>query len=298
MSLGLIIGIVLAAATGWLFLHAWGIDVFLAYEFGIEYQAQFMAHSGFRYGLLQSLLARPLLLCLFGASIVAWTCYLSRNRLRPNAYELALILFLVVQPWLVERPYKQYYGPWYLTVAGFLPYLGLLMTRPNGTRVPEFVFGTLAAISVGTSLMTIVQLAGHNGVRQMLAFQNAIVDATDESSTVVAWLPWHPVVRRDSFYAWSRTTDPAGFSTESIVQHLDIPEHVHRFEDSGYRHQLAETPPQIIVWPAEGMPSYEPRQAVILREYLRLHRDEYRPFATDSRFPVWRRDDREPDDAN
>ena len=112
---------------------------------------------------------------------------------------------------------------------------------------------------------------------------------SDASSPIVAWPPLHPIVRRDSFYGWSRTTDPSGYSTEVIVQDLDLPSYSRRFQEEDYWRQLEEHPPQVIVSFLPGTTSYEPLQAVVLEKFLQKHRGEYRLVEQDLLCPVWQR---------
>jgi hypothetical protein len=283
--LGLAAGVGAASLIGWLFLRFAGIDALATYAFGIRYQALFEANTGFHYGLLQSLLARPLLLGLTLAGVVAWAIYLKRSGARPNAFELATVLFLLAQLVLAQRPYKQYYAPWLLTGAGFTPYLFLVI----GQTRQSVAFAAAAALTLACSLNTILLLVQHHGARSMLQFHQAMLDMSDPSSKVVAWLPLHPVVRHDTFYGWNRTMDPAGYTTESIVQDLRLPEYARKFQEPDYWRQLEANPPTLIVATVPHTSSYEPKQAAVLEKFLQKHQAEYILVDQGLLCPVWQR---------
>jgi hypothetical protein len=109
----------------------------------------------------------------------------------------------------------------------------------------------------------------------MQRFYQSILDLTDASSKVVAWPPLHPVVRHDVFYGWNRTTDPAGYTTESIVRDMGLPQYILKFEEQDYWRQLESHPPALIVSSAPLTASYEPAQARVLEKFLHKHQTEY-----------------------
>ncbi len=270
-----------------MFLKAGGMDPAVVYDFGIRYQVVFDTNTGFRYGLLKSLLAHPWLLALTGSGLAAWGVHLKRMGLRPNAFELAILAFLIFQPFLVQRPYKQYYAPWFLTCAGFQPFL-IVVFRASAAKSSAMSFGSVV-FALASCFHSFLLFAGQNGAQSLLTFYRKVLILSDSDAKIAAWPPFHPVLRRDTFYAWSKTFDPSGFSTERIVQHLGSPDYARRFEADAYWNQLEANPPEIIVSFVPSTTSYEPKQAAVLNQFLRKHRAEYILVEEDFLCPIWLR---------
>ena len=123
----------------------------------------------------------------------------------------------------------------------------------------------------------------------MQRFYQSILDLTGASSNVVAWPPLHPIVRRDTFYGWNRTTDPAGYTTESIIHDMGLPQYVRRFAEQDYWRQLEANPPTLIVSSEPLTKSYEPVQARVLEQFLQKHQAEYILVDDGLLNPVWLR---------
>ena len=96
--------------------------------------------------------------------------------------------------------------------------------------------------------------------------QEQIVARSEEHSPIVAAPPFHPIIRRDVFYAWSRTTDPHGYTTERAMSNLGYGDLVSAKRD---RDELARNDPSVIVLPLPGEDLYEPLQWQIISEFLR-----------------------------
>lgn len=283
--LALAMGMGAALLTCWLFMR-WGeMDPALAYTFGIRYQAAFRMNPGFRFGLVESLLAHAWLLGFAGAGLAAWGVVLKRHGLRPNAFELAILAFLLFHPFLFEWPYKQYYAPWFLTVAGFIPYLFALF--PSGKTKMRLAMLGASLAALGLSVYSLTLFARQNGSAAMLAYYHTLLEWSDRESKVVAWPPFHPLLRRDTFYGWSRTVDPSGYSTERVVQEIGAPEYARNFEEQEYWRQLEDDPPTLILAFVPGATSYEPIQAAVLGQFLRKHRSDYVLIEQHLLCPVW-----------
>ena len=127
---------------------------------------------------------------------------------------------------------------------------------------------------------------------EMLTFYESMLRLNPVNAPIAAYLPMHPVVRRDVFYGWSRTLDPGGFGTEAIMRALDVQGYSRRFEPAYYRQELASRPPALVVAPLEGEPAYEPAQWAALRAFLQEHQAQYTLMSEGLLRPVWVRQDR------
>ena len=126
----------------------------------------------------------------------------------------------------------------------------------------------------------------------MLAFYDAITEWSAQGDPIIAYPPLHPVVRRDVFYGWNRTTDPAGFGTETVMHILAVPGYSERFESPSYRRELDAGQPAVIVSPRNDDWGYEPGQWASVREFLAEHRASYVLVDRGLIQPVWVRRDR------
>jgi hypothetical protein len=149
----------------------------------------------------------------------------------------------------------------------------------DGLRLgPALVIGGVAAAA------SIARLRQNELGPMIQRLQEQIVARSDESSPIIAAPPFHPIVRRDVFYAWSRTTDPHGYTTEPAMRDLGYGDFV---SADHYREELARHDPSVIVLPLPGEDLYDPLQWQILSEFLRRNAGRYeivtegfiRPFA-------------------
>jgi hypothetical protein len=267
------------------------IDPTLAFQMGIAYQWIFLRDSGFHGALLDSVLSRPHLLVLIAAGVTGWCAHLFTARRWPQVYEMAVLLFLGLQLFIVDRPYKQYYGPWFLLAAGFVPFAGFYLERAFA-RARPWCFGLAIVLSGATALSAGLSFARHDGAQRMLAFYDAITEWSAQGDPIIAYPPLHPVVRRDVFYGWNRTTDPAGFGTETVMHILAVPGYSERFESPSYRRELDSGQPAVIVSPRNDDWGYEPGQWASVREFLAEHRASYVLVDRGLIQPVWVRRDR------
>jgi len=261
------------------------IDPRLAFDMAIRYQWVFFRNSGFR-GLLESVRGHPWLLVLIAAGVSGWCAHLVTVRKRPHPYEIAVIAFLILQLFIVDRPYKQYYGPWFLLAACFVPFAGFHLERAVA-RARPWCFALAIVIGASTAWNAWQSFAGDDGARRMLAFYDTIAGWSAKDDAIVAYPPLHPVVRRDVFYGWNRTTDPAGFGTERIMRALAVPGFSERFDPASYRRELGASRPPVIVSPRNDDWAYEPGQWAAVRDFLAVHRASYVLVDRDVMQPVW-----------
>ena len=272
--LGYVIGTGAAGVVAVGALWAAGVDPILTFEMTFRYQWLFERQTGFAHGMLASVLGQPALLILVGAGMMAWAGHLFAGRRAPSAYEMALVSFLVAQLAITNRPYKQYYALWFLVGASFLPFIGVLL-EPWRPRAAAWVFAGIVALAGWGAAAAAVTFSARDEVERLLAFYAALERMAPAGSSIVAFPPLHPVVRRDAFYGWSRTTDPGGLTTEAIMRALAVPDYAKRFDHDQYRRELETHPPALVVVPVVGDTAYEPRQWEVIRDYLDAHRDRY-----------------------
>jgi len=143
-------GLIAALLVVMAFLRLAHVDPWLTFQMAIRYQASFASHSAFRRGMLDSVLRHPQLLVLVVAGVAGWCGHLITTRRRPEPYETAVVLFLVLQCFIVGFPYKQYYGPWFLLAACFVPFAGFYLER-TFPRAGAWCFSLAIVLSGATA---------------------------------------------------------------------------------------------------------------------------------------------------
>jgi len=289
--IGYAFGLGVACLLALAFMRAIGVNPRLAFQMAISYQFAFIERAGFHRGLLHSVIQHPRLAILIAISVAAWAVHLFSLRKMPHTYELAVVLFLLAQLAIVDRPYKQYYGPWFLLAASFVPFVGTFLDRTS-TRAASWCFGLAIVLGAWAGWNALQSFSRQDQAHQMLAFYDRMVDLSPADAPIAAYPPLHPVVRRDVFYAWSRTIDPGGYGTEAIMRDLDIPDYSARFDRDHYRRELDSNPPALVVSALDGEWAYEPAQWAVLREYLAAHRENYVFVDRGLLRPLWIRLDR------
>jgi hypothetical protein len=272
--LGTTLGAGLAVLTTLVWFRMAQIDPTLAFEMAIRYQWQVVSSGSHGQGLLASVMAHPRLLTLVVLGIAAWSAYLVKHARLPAPYEIAVVLFLIVQLVVVDRPYKQYFAPWFLVGACFVPFVGFFLVQALPRATPLLVAGAVV-LSGWTAASALGWFARHDQARGMLDFYDALLRVSPADAPIVAYPPLHPVVRHDVFYGWSRTTDPAGYGTEAVMDSLAVPGYSQRFDAPYYRQEIEARPPAIVIAPLDGNWGYEPRQWAVLQAYLETHRERY-----------------------
>ena len=98
--------------------------------------------------------------------------------------------------------------------------------------------------------------------------------------------PLHPVIRKDVFYAWHRTTDPGGYTTETLMEDFGDQEYSQRTQPMYYRMELSRNAPDLIVLPRRGEQLYEPMQWRVLKRYLYNNADDFEFLSSGYLYPV------------
>jgi hypothetical protein len=267
--LGQISGAAAALGMAWSLLQWMHIDARLVFQFACQFQWLFEQNTGFSHGLLQSLLANPLPLLVGSAGILAWGVHLVRNRKAPDPFQASVLAVLIWELVQVHRPYKQYFGPWLLMATPFFAYVEPFCTLP-GLR--KGLLGLLLVIAGLAGALSIARLRANELGPKMQELQELIAALSGEKSPIIAPPPFHPIVRRDVFYAWSRTTDPHGYTTERAMSDLGLSEFV---SAERYRQELGRGDPSVIVLPLPGEELYDPVQSQVISEFLHDNAERY-----------------------
>jgi hypothetical protein len=272
---GLGAGILAALACAWAFLLAVRIDPGLAYDLAIGFHRRFLSSTSFTRGLTASLAAEPILLAAAAAGAAAWLALALARRLRPAPFEVALLCFLTTAPLIVRLPYKQYYAPWFVLAALFVPFLGLAL-RAIGAGLARAALGVLLALVIVQGWSATREYAR---VDQAAFFRSSwalMRDVAAPEGRVIADPQWHPVYRRDVFYGWFSTFDPLGRGQEFILRQWNPQGYGERFTEEGYESELRAHPPALIVTVGEGFNLPATQEGVVAR-YVREHGGEYVP---------------------
>jgi hypothetical protein len=218
-GLAYIAGLGVAAGLFALYLTWQGIDLARTFEILVRYNAVSNANLATRYGLFHNIVRNRAVFWGIVAGTVVWVVHHFRREIRPDAYEVALAAWLVMQPLLVSYPYKQYYAPWLLFASVFLAHLVRRLGDYFG-RVRVLVILIVCAMAVLTDYRTAkswCEAADAKTQRVVIRWMNSV---TRHDDRVVASPPLHPIDRYDTFFLWFNTLDRGGFDSEQILARL------------------------------------------------------------------------------
>ena len=262
-------GVGVAAGLFAMYLAWQGIDFDRAYQVLVRYNALGNTKQGLRLGLLQGILRNPGLFGLILAGITGWAVDHIRRRSRPQAYEIGLASWLVLQVVLVGFPYKQYYAPWFLFAAGFLGYLGALLTEllGRGRVVVWLAACTFMALADARVAQLWTGMGEARRYERLIRWMNRVTRPEDP---VVAAPPLHPIDRHDTFFVWFNTLEPGGFDSERILAQL--PAYQGRVAPGRFREELERHRPALVVLSGDWrMVPYTSGQQEALTDFLRRH---------------------------
>lgn len=260
-------GALVALAMAWLALWAWEVDLSTAYSLTFGYHGLLVRHGSFGHGLAVKLwhlraLAAPAL-----GGMLVWLALALRRELRPNAFEMAVAAFLAAELLLVPFPYKQYFAPWLLLAAVFLPFWSLLFERIRAAR-PLALPLVLAAAAIQAVIAFDLAGSAHSFARSG-PFWTFMKQFAGTERRVVAPVVFHPIAARDSLYAWVGTTGPnVRYGPEEILRDLRHPEISERFTYASYLRELAAKPPDVVVFGDETNRLF-PQQEAAVRTFVR-----------------------------
>ncbi|HVE70993.1 MAG TPA: hypothetical protein VNI54_06460 [Thermoanaerobaculia bacterium] len=273
-ALAMIGGGIAALAAAWLALRAYGIDPSRAYALTIGFHESIARQAVFGYGLAAKLWEQRALAAPAAGGMLVWLVLAIRRELRPNAFEIAVAVFLIAQLLLVPFPYKQYFVPWFLFSAVFIPFWPLLLAR---IRVIRDVALPAALLYVTFHALLTVDLArASDGRERRGAYWQFMGQFSGPRHRVVAPVVYHPITCRDSTYAWFGTAGPDPRAhPETIVRMLGYPGVSERVTYDHYLRELEAKPPDVIVFGDEKDPLL-PVQNEAVREFVRRQRYERR----------------------
>jgi hypothetical protein len=260
-------GVAVAAGLFCLYLVSQGIELNRMFQLLVRYHAVSNANASFHLGLARAILERWTLSTLILAGLLAWGIDRLVRRVRPGAYELALLAWLAAQALLVAYPFKQYFAPWFLFATGYLGFLG------QGTAT--WLRRARSALFLAACLVTgfwSASTAAHwsriddaNVECRLIRWMDRVAGAEDR---VVASPPLHPIDRLDTFFLWFSTDDPGGFDSEQILSKLPpVREYV---TETRFREELEAHPPALVVISGDWrMIPYPKGQEAALGEFVR-----------------------------
>ena len=271
-ALAMIGGGLAALAAAWLALRASDIDPEQAYALIIRFHAVVARLGGFGYGLASTLWDQRLLVAPAAGGAIVWLVLAIRRELRPNVFEISVALFLIVQLFLVPFPYKQYFTPWLLLAAVFIPFWSLLFARVRVLRD--------LALPAALLFVTVHALIAWDFARTAYGFARTgeywqfMKQFSGPRHRVVAPVLFHPTTARDSNYAWFGT--PGGdlrFGPEAILRDLRYPGVSERVTYGYYLRELEARPPDAIVF-GDRNDALLPELSRAARAFIEKHRYE------------------------
>ncbi|MEO8379491.1 MAG: hypothetical protein ABI779_07485, partial [Acidobacteriota bacterium] len=271
--LSMLAGGAAAVALAVAVLYATGIDPRDAYSLTIGYNTAFGRNGGWGLGLLHQILSQWTVSAPVAAGVVCWVVAISRRRLRPNSFELALAAFLIAQLALVPFPYKQYFAPWLFLAAAFIPFTSLLVDR---VRVLHTITLPLAILYLCVQAGFGAQIAGTtDGFARTGVFWHFMKAHAGTNRRIVAPIALHPITVRDTMYAVTGTNGvDTRYGPEAILQGMGHPQFSRRFTAAYYRNELETRPPDVIVlgtWPDTLFPI----QRGAVESFLHAHASHY-----------------------
>ena len=264
-----------AVALGAGFLSMAGVSPKLAWSLTIPYHALLAKNAGFDHGLAESLTAQKFLLSVVVGGMICWLYLALSRQIKASTFEVSVAAFLLLQTALVPFPYRQYFAPWFLLGATFIPCWPLLLARfvPKVTRMIVAVTLLLATSAAGLSTL---DLSYAEGARNAEEYWSIVTARLPRDARVVAAVPLHPVIARDACYGWVRSGDPLGrYETEEIMRDLDLPGISERFESAWYERELEAAAPELIATGVSGDDRLASRYARAVAAYTRRHAAEY-----------------------
>jgi len=256
-------GIGVAGGLFWCWLAANGISSNLAFACLVKYNSLSNFHSTFGHGLLRGIIALPTLSLPILAAFVIWMIHCIRARSVPGAYPAALALWLAAQAALVSYPYKQYYGQWFLFASGFFPFFYSALEDIK-KHAASLVHLGLCGLSISASVATASTEMNARPAQDQGSLLRALNKITEPGDWIVTVPALHPIFRRDTFYVWFNTFDPAGYDTEKIMEAMPLVRDL--VSDQHYREELQAHPPVLAVLWNDAY--YPRRQKNVLDEFL------------------------------
>jgi hypothetical protein len=264
----------LAGGVGMLLLGAGllklaGLNPIHVYRLSLGYHKLLNAKGGFGHGVYDIVWGQKMLRNVVIASAIAWPL-VARRRIHREGFEIAALVFLVLQLKLVTFGYKQYYVPWYLLAIVFLPYLEVLFRR---VRLLHALLLSAAVVYVGDNVLTVYrEYQDSHALVEDLEARKALEALVPPGSFVMASIETMPLFRRDSVYQYHTSYAPSGFDGTRVMQELQVQPFAAEFTTEKARAELEARPPYLIMNAAR----YPPYVRLALDGYIAKHDSEYR----------------------
>jgi hypothetical protein len=265
---GMVAGGAAALGLGAGLLLIAGLEPIGVYRLSLEYHHVLNTKGGFGRGLYEMVNAQPVMRNVLIASVVAWLIVV-RRRIHRAAFEIAVLVFLAAQLKLVSFGYKQYYAPWFLLGAAFLPYLEVLWrpVRPLHSLLlaAALAYSSVNAFEVYRGYENRVPLAMDIKGRQDL---DALVP---RDGFVVSMVDTMGTFRRNALYQAVTSYARNEFDGTRIMQELKVDPYSQEFTTERASADLEAHPPDVIVLGA-GFPPYVRRA---IDEYVAKHAAQF-----------------------
>lgn len=243
------------------------VDPRLAYELSIGFHARFLAETSFSHGLLRRVLEEPLLLAVALAGVISWGTLVVSRRIRPAPLEIAVLGSSASALVLVHLPYKQYFAPWFLlTLVVFVPFVGAGL-RALSERWSRRALLALLGVAAWGAWTAAEAYNEHDQAGFFHVMWDRMEELTPADGRVIAAPQWHPIYRKDVFYGWFSTFDPGGRNQDVLLAEWNPMGYGSRFTLEGYRRELQENRPALIVTVGEGF-GLPRAQEQAIRDYL------------------------------
>jgi hypothetical protein len=251
------------------FLKLAGHNPVHVYRLALGYHSVLNAKGGFGHGVYEIVWSLTAMRNVVIASAIAWPLVAWR-RLHRAPFEIAALLFLVLQLRLVGFGYKQYYAPWFLLAITFLPYLEVLARR---MKLVHSLLLVAAVLFTFDSVMPVYRTYQDGSFvdDDIAARKNLEATLVKPGHFVIASIETRPLFRRDAVYQHHNSYAPSGFDGTRVMQELKIEPYSLEFTVEKARAEIEARSPDLIITNAR-LPGYV---RTALEQYLAKHPNEY-----------------------
>jgi hypothetical protein len=240
-----------ALAAGLLVLSLMHVSFANAWRMVVTYNETVEKSQSFGFGLADNVFRNPLALLLVAPGLIMCLVIFGRRRSMPKPFEIAILVFLVLNLLMTTRPWKQYTASWLLLAAG-LPArsLPLLATRIGLRAQAVLAGGILFVVVLYLAAVNHAPQAGLSRDSQDRAMTYAL-EHTPPNGYVLSSYFAHPIFRRDSLFKTVYDAELTGADgLEQFMPQLASGAYGEHFEEEGYAKELEEHPPNLILMQA------------------------------------------------
>jgi hypothetical protein len=241
-------------------LHFGQVDPRLAWASAIEYQRAYHATTQLT-SLWQQVTGDLLLFWPLAGAIGAGVAMLAVLRRGPSPFELAAAVQLAWLLMVVQVPFKQFAGPWFLLAAALAA--SGLMRLP--ARAKMAVAGLFLAALLATAERSLLILQEEATFHAEMVRAEHLLSLVPEGQPVAIAPPAHPVVRPMAFRSWACPREGG-----EAAARVDLGPINDAMGVDGVFDELTRDPPALL-----APPYWCKFQRDAAKRYLQLHRDEY-----------------------